>query len=198
MSESYYDLVVTDKRSEITPYKVLGTHLHRVRDRLKETIAEVSGAVEINESMLISIEDGIERPTEDILLLLITHFGIQDDEAVKLWDLAGYDRSKQIKLDEEAIAGKQLVMVMTVDTRIVYSDKVEVVANPNGVVMNFMQDPDGPYQSQTVSRIGMSREQTESVIRVLRQSLDQSALAMQAKKSPSPKSKKNTEKDRNS
>lgn len=52
---------------------------------------EVSGAVEIDEKRLKRIEAGIERPAEDILLLLISHFGVADREAVQLWELADYD-----------------------------------------------------------------------------------------------------------
>ena len=54
-------------------------------------MAEVSGAVEIDEQSLQRIEQGKERPTEDILMLLINHFGMQDDDAANLWQLAGYD-----------------------------------------------------------------------------------------------------------
>ncbi len=166
---------MTDKGSHKTPFIALGTYLHDARERIKESLAEVSGAVEIDETSMRLIEEGQERPSEDILLLLITHFGIQDDEAVKLWEMAGYDHSQQIKAEDDASSNRPLVMVMAVDSRIIYSDKIEIVANPNGVVLNFLQAPDGPYQSQTVARIGMSREQSENVVRILHQTLIQSA-----------------------
>src|SRR5438309_12010771 len=73
------------------PFKTLGTHLKYLREQSNESLAEVSGAVEIAEDALMRIEDGQERPEEDILLLLINHFAMPDQEAVQLWELAGYD-----------------------------------------------------------------------------------------------------------
>src|SRR3954469_20349750 len=74
------------------PFKTLGEKLKIIRQKLHESVAEVSGAVEIEEQVLSRIEQGHERPSEDILLLLINHFGMQDDDAAKLWQLAGYDQ----------------------------------------------------------------------------------------------------------
>src|SRR5664279_6184040 len=73
------------------PFEPLGTQLKRLREVKSESLAEVSGAVEIDEKDLTRIETGHERPSEDILLLLISHFGVQDDKAAELWELAGYD-----------------------------------------------------------------------------------------------------------
>ena len=73
------------------PYKSLGLKLQRIRQKKNHSISEVSGSVEIDEKMLISIEEGKFRPSEDILLLLIAHFTIDDNEASKIWELAGYE-----------------------------------------------------------------------------------------------------------
>jgi hypothetical protein len=56
------------------PYKVLGEKLKSLRQKMHESVAEVSGAVEIDEQALLKIEQGQERPSEDILMLLINHF----------------------------------------------------------------------------------------------------------------------------
>ncbi len=74
------------------PFKTLGTHLKYLREHSSESLAEVSGAVEINEDIMERIEQGVERPSEEILMLLISHFNMQDNEAVQLWELAGYDK----------------------------------------------------------------------------------------------------------
>jgi transcriptional regulator with XRE-family HTH domain len=63
------------------PYKPLGAILRHLRERNRESVAEVSGAVEIDETALGRIEAGSERPSEDILLLLISHFSVEDDKA---------------------------------------------------------------------------------------------------------------------
>src|SRR5476651_2461314 len=71
-------------------FRQLGKTLKELRNRVNETLAEASGAVEIDVKQLAGYELGHSRPTEDVLLLLISHFGVRDDDAVKLWELAGY------------------------------------------------------------------------------------------------------------
>jgi transcriptional regulator with XRE-family HTH domain len=157
------------------PYETLGSQLRHLRERNRESMAEVSGAVEIDESDLSKIEAGTERPSEDILLLLISHFAVEDDKAAELWQLAGYDRQEDNRdeHDHETVQGgsrSQTLMVM-IDPRVMYSDSVEVVANSKGVVLNFSQNAGQNGQPLTVSRIGMSHEQAKMVMGVLHQAL---------------------------
>ncbi|MGZ6005747.1 MAG: helix-turn-helix domain-containing protein, partial [Candidatus Saccharimonadales bacterium] len=137
------------------PYKNLGSHLKFVREQSMQTLAEVSGAVEIDEQYLERIEAGYERPDEDILLLLISHFGVKDREAVQLWELANYDSDMpdEIRIVEEAqLNGKPVVMLLAIDMRTVYSDGLDVTVNPAGVTLNFTQTQN-PSQSNSVARV---------------------------------------------
>lgn len=156
------------------PYSTLGNHLRYVREQSRQSLAEVSGAVEIGEDQLKRIEAGLERPSEDILLLLISHFGVQDREAVQLWELAEYDTDlpEEIRLDGQAaqLAGKPLVMLLAVDVRTMYSDGLEVGVNPAGVTLHFTQSV-GSGQQTSVARVGMSHQQAEQVLRTLEQTL---------------------------
>lgn len=155
------------------PYKTLGARLRGMRERLRESLAEVSGAVEIDLEMLTEIEQGKNRPSEDILLLLISHFAIKEDEATKLWDLAGYEKdtgTNSMSADEFG-AIKNAVMVMPFDIRIVYTDMAHVVVNDHGVVLNFMQTNGPNNQPLVVSRLGMSKEHARSVIELLQKTL---------------------------
>lgn len=163
------------------PYETLGLQLRRLRERSRESVAEVSGAVEIDESDLHKIESGAERPTEDILLLLISHFSVEDDKAAELWELAGYDHNdiehddrdhEHTHSSEQQSQGSrpQTLMVM-IDPRVMYSDSVEVVTNTKGVVVNFSQAAGQSGQPLTVARIGMSHEQAKMVMGVLHQAL---------------------------
>ena len=154
----------------------LGKQLRSLREAIHETLAEVSGAVEIDIKELASFELGQQRPSEDILLLLISHFGAKDDEAVKLWELAGYNLEKipgsHMHNDSEGQA-RQGVMVAPADARIVYTDMVHVMVNNYGVVMNFMQGAGPNLQPLAITRVGMSREHAKSVLEVLKTTLDQ-------------------------
>lgn len=152
-----------------TPYRPLGKQLKDLRTRAKESLAETSGAVEIDVRELASYELGKARPNEDVLLLLISHFGAKDDEAVHLWEMAGYGTEKAAA---SRMATSETIAAPDRDQKILYSDIVDVVVNNHGVVMNFMQS--GPSNNtQVVSRVGMSREHAKSVLKILQITLSQ-------------------------
>lgn len=155
------------------PFTTLGSHLKYVREQSHQSLAEVSGAVEIDEERLARIEAGKERPAEDILLLLISHFGVQDREAVQLWELANYDSDipEQIKSENDNITlSKQTVMVLAMDMRTMYSDGVEIMTNNAGVTLNFTQMVN-PTQANSVARVGMSLAQAQEVLITLQKAL---------------------------
>jgi transcriptional regulator with XRE-family HTH domain len=146
------------------PFTSLGKHLKYLREQHKQSLAEVSGAVEIDERTLERIEEGTLRPDEDILLLLITHFEMPDQEAVQLWEMAGYDGELPDQIQPvEVSATKQAVVVLAMDVRTVYSDGLEIIANPAGLTLNFTQTASAT-KSNSVARVGMSLEQAEQVL----------------------------------
>jgi DNA-binding XRE family transcriptional regulator len=163
------------KENQELPYKPLGSRLKRLREKMQETVAEVSGAVEIDVQALTAIERGSVRPGEDILLLLISHFAVKEDEAVQLWNMAGYDQAS-LQGETQSVVGdpKPPVMVMPLDARINYTDMVHVMVNNYGVVMNFMQGSGPNNQPMIISRVGMSREHAKSVLELLQRTLAQS------------------------
>lgn len=156
------------------PYITLGRHLKYVREQSRQSLAEVSGAVEIDERHLQRIEDGLERPAEDILLLLISYFGVKDHEAVQLWELAEYssDLPDEIRTDSQAaqLEGKPMVMLLAVDVRTMYSDGLDAMVTPAGVTLHFTQAVNQSQQA-TVARVGMSHQQAQQVINNLQQAL---------------------------
>jgi transcriptional regulator with XRE-family HTH domain len=153
------------------PYETLGSQLRHLRERNRESVAEVSGAVEIDEDELGKIESGTERPSEDILLLLISHFAVEDDKAAELWQLAGYDRQEEEHEHEPSQGNRPQTLMVMIDPRVMYSDSVEVVTNTKGVVVNFSQNAGQNGQPLTVARIGMSHDQAKMVMGVLHQAL---------------------------
>lgn len=173
------------------PYKTLGARLKGMREHLRESLAEVSGAVEIEVDVLSAFEQGADRPTEDILLLLISHFAVKEDEATKLWELAGYDQSDtgitNLANDGDGII-KNSVMVMPMDARIVYTDMAHAMVNNHGVILNFMQTAGPNNQPLVVSRLGMSREHAESLLELLQKTLSQQEAEPQ-KTLPEPQAK---------
>lgn len=158
--------------NEAAPFVSLGKHLKYVRENSKQSLAEVSGAVEIDERVLERIEAGVERPSEDILLLLISHFGVQDQEAVQLWELADYEGSLPDKFlpDAEIITGAKVVMLMALDMRTIYSDGLEIHPSDAGLTLQFTQ-ASGKSKANPVARVGMSYDQAEKVMKQLEQAI---------------------------
>lgn len=173
------------------PYKPLGSRLKRVREKLQESLAEASGAVEIELDALNRIEQGKERPSEDILLLLISHFALKEDEATNLWDLAEYDKHDlpvvNMVNDQE---GGASILAASSDVRINYTDMIHVTLNKYGVVLNFMQSNGPGGQPLIISRVGMSREHANSVLETLQKTLDITVT----KALPAPRVKKRSQK----
>jgi len=155
------------------PFQSLGTRLKTIRQKLQESVADVSDAIEIDEEKLQRIELGQERPSEDILLLLISHFGMREEEAANLWLLAGYDQPQPQETHEQS-DNRPTIMLMGIDPRVIYSDSVHISVNPGGVVMNFSQTgPGNSNQPLAIARIGMSRDQAKNVMKVLGEALHQ-------------------------
>lgn len=179
------------------PFESLGLQLKRLREKHRETLAEASGAVEIEPDTLNAIELGAERPGEDILLLLISHFGAKEDTATKLWELAGYDQDElpaQSFVNNAQGQAQNGVIVLPGDARIAYTDMVHVMVNNYGVIMNFMQTAGPGNQPMAVSRIGMSKEHAQSVLEVLQKTLSMHQPKTLPKPESSPSPNENTEK----
>lgn len=170
---------------------MLGSHLKYVREQLHESVAEVSGAVEIDETDLANIEQGLTRPSEDVLMLLISHYDMQDQEAVQLWELAGYSSDSapvtKLNLDDLASSGKQMVMLLAMDMRTMYSDGLDVAINQAGLTLTFTQ-AGGKNKRMPVARIGMSYEQAREVISTLQTALIKAAYLKNPRGLPHPRS----------
>jgi transcriptional regulator with XRE-family HTH domain len=166
------------------PFSQFGNRLQEIRRKNQESIIEVSGAVELDTDTLMRIEQGIDRPSEDILLLLINHFNIQDEEADELWELAGYNQASlpNSPLD---ITSAPTMVVVPFDNRIIFTDTANVTINNFGVVMNFMQN--GLHNQQvSIARVGMSLEHAKSVLEVLAKTIAQAEQAKLPKQLSAP------------
>jgi transcriptional regulator with XRE-family HTH domain len=147
------------------PYKSLGRQLKALRERAGESLAEASGAVEVDFKQLASYELGQNCPSEDVLLLLISHFEARDEDAVRLWELAGYGNARP-QADQPAEHPQP-------NNQILFTDVVDITVNNYGVVMNFMQGAGPSSASASIARVGMSREHAKSVLQILQLTLSQ-------------------------
>ncbi len=164
-----------DSHAESTPFSNLGSTLKLWRHQQRESLAEVAGAVELAEDELRQIELGLERPSEDILMLLIHHFDLPEEEAVRLWELAGYSPDEEQDDDlqtEVKAAAKTIVMAIAMDPRVMYSDGLQITANERGLILNFLQPGLANAPAMPIARIGVSREQAHNMIRLLQDTLD--------------------------
>jgi hypothetical protein len=181
------------------PFVNLGQHLRTVREQLKRSLAEVSGAVEIEQHELELIEAGQRRPEEDVMLLLISYFNVQDQEALHLWELAHYDSdlSEHLQLeqahngtgptDPASFVNKPMVMLLSMDVRTMYSDGLDVTTNQAGITLQFTQSVTHQTQAVPIARVGMSHQQAELVIQTLQTALLHARYSGNTKFLPPPK-----------
>lgn len=151
------------------PYQKLGDTLRSLRKSSRESLAEVSGAVEIDEYILERYEAGIDRPDEEILNLLINHYSLQESLAAQLWELAGYSNGSgedAAVIEEAMAAAKQLIMVLATDGRTIYTDGVSIDCNKSGLQITFTQSTQ-QNKAIAVSRLGMSYDQAAEVMKAL-------------------------------
>ncbi len=153
-------------------YKDFGDSLKGLRRKFRESIADVSGAVEIDASLLGELEAGQTQPAREILLLLISHFSLKDDEAKELWAKAGYERENfGVVTAEGGNASESLPYSTYYENPILYTDMVHVSANGFGVIINFLQGLAVDGKPSAIARVGMSREHAKSLIEVLEKTL---------------------------
>ena len=156
-------------------YKDLGGEIKNLRLISGESQAEVSDAVEIQENLLKQIEKGEVRPDEDIMALLLSHFEVEGDKALRLWTLAGYDYEEseaEVSKEDSNDGDKNEIRInIPADNPVLYTDMVQVMSNQYGIVLHFLQlQPN--KQANVVSRIGMSKEHAESLYELLKRNLD--------------------------
>lgn len=201
------------------PFFELGDLLRKLRTSDKKSHEEVSGAVEIDVEHLKAIEQGANRPSEEVLLMLIQHFDVSDEHAERLWQLAGYagepDMDEYLSGNNEDEQGlpmndalpqglSQLPNVISMgisvnDPRIVYTDLAKVEINDFGVVMNFHQLGGAPdTKPLAVAKVGMSREHAERVIQLLQNTLKQYDSQRQNSAKQANKSKNTKQSDKKS
>lgn len=177
-----------DKHNADNPYETLGKELRRLRAKSNESVIEVSGAVEIDIEQLSNFENGLDRPSREILSLLMSHFRVNDDDYSKILRLAGYNSNPNDdtfnSYQEEPITQSSQVFVMPIDARIVYTDLVNIAINNHGVIVNFMQSSGINNQPLAVSRVGMSKEHAKSLLEVLKTTLEQSEQPKEIKQLP--------------
>lgn len=152
-------------------YRPLGRELKTLREKSHESLAQVSEAVEIDVQQLANFELGQDRPNEEILLMLVSHFQANEATAIKLWQLAGYNTMKisSAMLPQEII---QDIEAGSSEPKVLFTDTVDIIVNNHGVVMNFKQHG-GNHQPITIARVGMSRDHAKSVLRILQTTLAQ-------------------------
>ncbi len=152
-----------------SPYKTLGIRLKRARQKSAQTISEVSGAVEIEETQLSKIESGQVKPSPLVLEALSAHFNLPDEETIKLMDLAGYTLDEPAAKDSTDIDNgltKTIIMLLSHDNKVLYTDGLDIHYDSSGVLLNFKQSA-GQSKPTSVAKLGMSYEQAAQVHKTL-------------------------------
>lgn len=175
-------------------FKVLGQKIRSRRLGLKQSLSEVSGSIEIDEKELLKIETGVQKPSQEVLELLIEHFKITELEANDLFELAGYgaDNIFPTNLMEflQSLGSKTVIMLSPIEQRIVLSDSLDVHVDKDNIVFNFKQSL-GNDQPASVSRVAMNINQAHQVVDLLSKALIKQKYLSGPKSLPSKTDRKN-------
>lgn len=174
------------------PYSQFGQRLSEIRKGLRESVHEVSGAIEVETEVIEKFEKGEDRPSEDLLMLLISHFDVKDEEADELFELAGYDMNDSLNPENSQM---QPIVVVPIDNRTLYTDKSIVEASSNGLVVNFMQNGLNSQQIP-ISRVGMSLEQAKLLVDEINESISNVYQSKSPKLLLAPKQRKSSKKSK--
>lgn len=164
------------KQKNEGPYQDLGARIKLLREQWQQSVGEVSGTLEIDEATLLAIENGQTMPADELLDMLISHFLLTEEQADELREMVDQynnQASEALMGGIEDMLMKQVVMYLPIDSKIVYTDSMNATVNDHGVVLQFMQSTGPDAQQLPVSKVGMSREHAERMIKVLRSTLDQ-------------------------
>lgn len=152
-------------------YTQFGKTLRTLRERAAESIHELSAALESDTELLQQIENGQARPSEDMVMMLISHYGVEEEKATKLWELADYKPFGESE-DEDSHHNEQAkdtptIVVSMPENRVLYTDEAQIYVDDQGVTIHFMQTimPDAP--KMVVSRVGMSKKQAAALVKTL-------------------------------
>jgi DNA-binding XRE family transcriptional regulator len=162
------------KKGNNEPYEALGAKIKHFRKHWHQSISEVSGTLEVDESVLREIESGKVLPSEELLNMLINHFLLTEEQADELRQMASLPQEhapESLLNGLEEMIMKKIVMYMPADNRVAYTDSMNATVNKHGVTLQFMQQSGQNNQSVPVSQVGMSREHAEKVIEVLSRTL---------------------------
>jgi len=160
--------------------KKLGAKLRFYREVAKKDVRDVSEAVELDTGTLVNIEAGKTEPDEETLALLMSHFNLLEDQAVELWQIAGYDTLElgSIEMNEDKAGEpskdetpKELRINLPSDVKVMYTDMAQIMTNKYGIVVQFIQNAPG-NNAQIVSRVGMSKEHAKSLVKILQKNLE--------------------------
>jgi DNA-binding XRE family transcriptional regulator len=184
-------MVCMNANNRSDKFEAFGARLKFLREQWQQSVRDVCNTLEIDEKTLNALEAGKALPSPEILDMLISHFLLTEDQAQDLRELLEDQR------DEEGLAGniedilsKQLVMLLPVDNRVVYTDSMQATVNESGVILQFMQQA-GNGQNVPISRVGMSRQHAERVVKVIQETLKHHDQGNQ-KRLPSPDNKQNS------
>lgn len=166
-------------------FEILGKKLKEYRTSRNESITEVAAALKRDRTHLSKIENGHEKPSIQILNLLIDHFSLTKAESIQLFYLAGYNGRGLVQVSDKNIIElpsrkedrtmenqeeKNMIKVnIPNNASVLYSDSVFVTTSSYGIVFDFAQVVG--LEQNVVSRIGMSKEHAVALLNVLKEKL---------------------------
>lgn len=159
-------------------YKDSGEKIKFLRLSHNKNLTDLSEAIQVDKSYLSKIENGLIRPSSNIISKLGRYFSLSPLEINDLMQLAGYgSTSKKEGILKDSISFEEkeqpqtnkikLSFKMPENLPILYSDSIAVTGSVYGIVFDVAQRMGSTEHYTVVSRIGVSLSHAKALLKVL-------------------------------
>jgi len=160
----------------------VGKLLKGYRKHSKLSMEELASKANISRGYLSRIESGNAKPSPTVLLDLTSSLGLSVNESASIWNNLGYSskekeqaetiqKLKKTQAQTGTTQGKTFIkpeVRIPSDLKSYFSDSAIVDSTPFGIQVSFAQTSTGNATiHNVVSRVGMSREHAEALVKAL-------------------------------
>lgn len=168
-------------------YSAFGDKIKIYREKKAENITQTAKSLDLHRSYLSKLENGHFQPSTGLIDKLADYYNLDKQQISDLYFSAGYGKKGEImqlqnregvnRMENSQILGTQdkdqaVEVNVQSNTPILYSDAIFVTSSDYGVVLDFGQRLGSTKRHNIISRIGMSFEHAEAMLRVIKQNIE--------------------------
>lgn len=167
-------------------YQDFGRKIQLYRTDKGENVTETAKTLDLNRTYLSKVENGHIKPSKRLIDKMGSYYGLNDKQIEELYKLAGHGgkqniitetQDKEVKIMDQTPQGTPqeegaVEVSVPVDMPVLYSNAVFVTTDDYGVILDFAARLGSTGKHNVISRIGMSTQHAEVLLKVLKNNLE--------------------------